>query len=554
MQGVERPERGLWDVQVLVGHLLPESGIFAFLAAHRGEVFRDEDYADLFAAFGRPSVPATRMAAVMTLQRLFELSDRETCEALRYDLRWKMAAGLSLDDAGIDPSTLPVWRKRLAASARPHRINEAVRQVTEATGILRGRRRRLVDSTILADAVAAQDTVTQLIAAVRRAAREVPGAAAVIAAGCSGFDYARGSRPVLDYSDPQAAAELVSALVNDADVIVAALRDADLDEGAAAALALLAAVAGQDVEPAEGSDGTDGRWQIAHKTAEDRMVSQVDPESRHSRKNRRTPIDGYRAHLAAEPSSGIITDEELTMASGEDNSDAAAARRFVAREHDRGQPAAGDAGPAREAADARDAGAGDGTAAGDEGPLTWYGDSAYGTGELRETVREAGDTAVIKPKTLRTPDIPGGFTFDDFGVDHQAGTVTCPAGHTRPIPPGRTVHFRAACAGCPLRARCTTARRGRSLRLHEHDQTLRQARRDWAGDPALRADYRTTRPGVERIVARVAVTRGRRARLRYRGTAKNNAWLKTRTAAINLTTLLRHGLTRRNGTWILATA
>lgn len=550
MQGVERPERGLWDVQALVEHLLPGSGVFAFLAGHRGEVFRDEDYADLFAASGRPSVPATRMAAVMTLQRLFELSDRETCEALRYDLRWKMAAGLSLDDPGIDPSTLPVWRKRLAASARPHRVNDAVRKVIEATGIVRGRRRRMVDSTILADAVATQDTVTQLIAAVRRAAREVPGAAEVIAAQCSGFDYARGRRPVIDYSDPQAAGELVSALVNDADAVVAALRDADLDEGAAAALALLAATAGQDVEPAEGSDGTDGRWRIAAKTAGDRMISQVDPESRCSFKNRRTPVDGYRAHLAAEPSTGIITDEELTMASGEDNSDAAAARRFVAREHDRGQ-AAGNGG--RAGPDAPDTGPDDGAAAGDEGPLTWYGDSAYGTGELREAVSEAGDTAVIKPKTLGTTGIPGGFTADDFDVDHQAGTVTCPAGHTRPIPPGRAVHFRTACAGCPLRARCTTAKSGRTLRLHEHDQTLRQARRDWAGDPALRADYRATRPGVERTVARVAVTRGRRARLRYHGTVKNNAWLKTRTAAINLTTLLRHGLTRRNGTWILAT-
>ena len=547
MQGFEVAQPGLWDVGALVGHLLPEGGMFAFLAGHRAEVFPDEDYADLFAATGRPSVPATRMAAVMTLQRLLDLSDRETCEALRFDLRWKMAAGLGLEDPGIDPSTLPVWRKRLAKSARPHRINDAVRQVIEATGILRGRRRRVVDSTILADAVASQDTVTQLIAAIRRVSREVPGAAEVIAAECSGFDYGRGRRPVIDYGDPQAVEELVSGLVNDAIAVTGALRDAKLGEEAAAALALLAATAGQDVEPAGDSDGTDGRWRIARKTAQGRIISQADPEARHSRKNWHTPVDGYRAHLAAEPGTGIITGEELTMASGDDNSDAAAARRFVAREHDRGDGAAPD-----------------GAVAGSDGPvldgeqdadddeqLTWYGDSAYGTGELRAAVSRAGDAGVIKPKTL-TPVIPGGFTADDFTADHQAGTVTCPAGHARRIPPSRAVHFSAACRDCPLRGRCTTSKTGRTLILHEHDQLLRQARRDWAANPALRSDYRATRPNVERVVARVAGVRGRRVKLRYRGTAKNHAWLKTRTAAVNLTALLRYGLTRSGRTWTLA--
>lgn len=89
-----------------------------------------------------------------------------------------------VDHKGFDPSTLVYWRKRLAKSARPHRINEAVRRVVEETGILRGRRKRAVDSTILADAVATQDTVTQLISAIRRVMREVPGAAELVA-GCA---------------------------------------------------------------------------------------------------------------------------------------------------------------------------------------------------------------------------------------------------------------------------------------------------------------------------------------------------------------------------------
>ncbi|HEY3023234.1 MAG TPA: transposase, partial [Actinomycetota bacterium] len=135
--------------------------MFAFLATHRGQVFPDEEFADLFpSGRGRPSLPAPVAAAILALQSLYDLSDAETAEAARCDLRWKVATGMALDDGGFHPSTLVYWRRRLASSARPHRINEAVKRVVEQTGILRGRRRRAVDSTILDDAVATQDTVT----------------------------------------------------------------------------------------------------------------------------------------------------------------------------------------------------------------------------------------------------------------------------------------------------------------------------------------------------------------------------------------------------------
>ncbi len=103
------------------------------------------------------------------------------------------------------------------------------------------------------------------------------------------------------------------------------LDDGGPAEQAASALGLLALVAGQDVEPAEGSDGTDGRWRIARKVAEDRVISVNDPEARHTRKSPENRRDGYRAHLAACPETGIITGEQLTQAAGEENSDAAIA-------------------------------------------------------------------------------------------------------------------------------------------------------------------------------------------------------------------------------------
>ena len=121
---------------------------------------------------------------------------------------------------------------------------------------------------------------------------------------CSGHDYSRPGKPKIDWDDPQAKDALVSALVNDANAVVAALAGVDLQEDAAAALALLALVAGQDVEPAEGSDGRDGRWRIARKVAEDRVISVVDPDARHTRKSPEARRDGYRAHVAADPGPG----------------------------------------------------------------------------------------------------------------------------------------------------------------------------------------------------------------------------------------------------------
>jgi IS5 family transposase len=519
VQGREQAGRQLLDAQSLVGHLVPAGSMFAFLAARRGELFAAEDFADLFpSGRGRPSVPASVMASVMVLQVLHDCSDAEAAEAARCDLRWKAGCGFPLDHGGFDPSTLVYWRRRLAASDRPHRISDAVRKVIEETGVLRGRRRRAVDSTVLADAVATQDTITQLIAAVRRAGRVVPGAGELIAAVCTGHDYSCPGKPRIDWDDPAAKDALVWALVTDAGAPVAALEGRELDERAASAVGLLALVAGQDVEPAEGSDGTDGRWRIARGVAEDRVISVHDPEARHIRKSPEARRDGYRAHVAADPETGIITGEKLTRAAGEDNSDAAVAAELIS---------------------------------GEPGQAEVYGDSAYGTGDLRAALDQAGHTAVIKPRPVR-PAVEGAFTLDDFTVDEAAGAVTCPAGITRRITARRTVTFRSACRACPLRHRCTTRKDGRSLILHPHDALLRAARAGWAAQPALREDYAKYRPNVERVISQIASRGGRRLKLRYLGTAKNNAWLSNRAAALNLRNLLRHGLDHRNGAWILS--
>jgi len=505
----------LLDVESVAGHLLKPGSVFAFLAGHRRELFPDAMFADLFPSErGRPSVPAEVMASVIVLQALQGLSDAETVDAVTYDLRWKAACGLPVTAGGFHPTTLTYWRRRLAASDRPNRIFDAVKVVVGQTGALAGKTRRALDSTVLDDAVATQDTVTQLIAAIRRVRRDVPGAAAVVAAHCTAHDCADPGKPAIAWDDEQARATLVDALVGDAHRLLGHLPDAELGAKAAEAVALLALVAGQDVEPARGSDGTDGRWQIARRVAEDRVISVHDPDARHAHKTVSRRQDGFKAHLAIEPDTGLITGCQLTTAAGPDASEATIGAWLLADEPDK---------------------------------LQVLADSPTAPADLLAALADAGHEAIIKPWPVRPP-VPGGFTIDAFIVDEAAGVATCPAGHTRPINRSRQVVFGATCRGCPLRARCTTSRTGRSLKLRDHDALTRVHRRR-ATDPAFQALYRQHRPMAERSIA--WLVRGNR-RLRYRGTTKNNAWLHTRAAALNLRRLIALGLTRTQTAWTLA--
>jgi hypothetical protein len=262
---------------------------------------------------------------------------------------------------------LTLWRTRLRGSERPERIFAAVRAVVEQTGILKGRQRRALDSTLLDDAVATQDTVTQLVAAIRRVRRLVP-AAATLTPAAHDYDHDPG-KPACAWDDPQARDRLVSALVSDALAVLPAVAGAELDAAQAEAVGLLALVAGQDVEPGE----QDGTWRIARKVPPDRVISVVDSEARHMPKSRSVYRDGYKAHLATEPETGLITAVALTPANTPD-------------------------GPV-----------GIGLLAKEPPGLEVLGDSAYGGGQVRIALRAAGHHQTIKPIGSHAS-IPGGFT------------------------------------------------------------------------------------------------------------------------------------------------
>ncbi len=260
MQGRPLDERELLDAESVAGHLVEPGSVFRLLAEHRRVLFPEVMFGDLFpSGRGRPSVPVDIAASILVLQALHGLSDREAMAALRTDLRWKVACGLPIGHAGYDASTLTYRRKRLAASSAPNRVFDAVKAVVAESGAIKGKNKRALDSTVLNDAVATQDTVTQLIAIIRKVAREVPGGADVIAEVCSAHDYHDPGKPQIAWADAEARAVLIDGLVKDALGLLEVLAGWELDGPAADVVALLALIAGQDVEPGEASDGTDGK-------------------------------------------------------------------------------------------------------------------------------------------------------------------------------------------------------------------------------------------------------------------------------------------------------
>ena len=645
MQGTEKPDRGLLDALGLCGALVREGSVHRFLAEHRLRLFGDGLFADLFGGRGRPSVPGSVIAVVMVLQALEGCSDREAVERLRCDVRWKAAAGLGIDDEGFDASVLTLWRQRLRASSCPERIFDAVREVAAECGALSKRTRRALDSTVLYDAVATQDTVTMIGAQIRRVRKLAPQAAALMLA----HDYDSRAKPVCDWGDPDERAWLIDELVTDAQRVLDALDGSQLSDEQAQAAELLAVVAGQDVEA---DPKVPGRWRIARRVAKGRVISTVDPEARHARKSRSQRRDGYKAHICAEPDTGLITAAELTTA---DTSDAQVGPRLLQQDPtaphnttadtdtttadtadtdtadtadtDTADTADADSGTAdtdtadtdtdtadtaghrqrhrrhrghrhrrhrhrgtadsdtadtdtadtadtdtdsdtdtadtdtadtdsatadTDTADTADTDTADTdtAAVGDVGAEGFVGlvlaDSAYASGEALDAFAAAGYDTAIKPINPK-PRIPGGFTRDDFTIDTDAQTVTCPAGHTKAVTSG-SARFGALCRGCPLRARCTTSAAGRSVTADAYHHRRQANKTRWA-QPATQGAYQQHRPMAERSIA--WLTRNKARRVPYRGVAANHLWLTTRAAAVNLVRLTNLGVTHNNGAFTL---
>jgi hypothetical protein len=556
------------------------TSIYGLLHRDCERLFPDEMFADLFTDVGRRSVPPMIVAVVMVLQRIEGCSDREAVDRFCFDARWKYAAGgLDFDYPGFVHTVLVDMRARLAASEAPNRIFDAVLEVAAEAGLVG--RRRVLDSTPIYDAVATMDTVTLVRSAIRGLLKAANAELEQVLRGVlvRDDDYRIAGKPVCDYDDPAARAEMIDALARDGAALLGVLDGRQVDEAVAAAGALLATVLGQDLDRDEA-----GVFRIARRVAKDRVISTVDPEARHGHKTAARGFDGYKGHIGVDPDSEIIT---ATVVGAGNGGDAAAAGALIGDLLD--EPTTDPTGSAEiadtttaevvagEVADTAEVGgvvtavaavagiavavaatAAAVAAAGD--PVTVdaaadracvYGDNAYGTGEFHDRLNRAG--IADKCKTQQPVAAGGRFAKDRFVIDLTAELVSCPAGNTAPIVRGRdgagTAGFGEYCAGCPLREQCTTARAGRTISVGVHEAALAAAR-ERQRDPDWIADYRATRPKVERKFGHLMRRKHGGRRARVRGTTKVGADFSLLAAAVNLARMAVLGVVSTGTGWV----
>ena len=533
----ERQGDLLDDLNRFCEQTLPDNSIYSLLNRERDRLFPDEMFAGLFSDRGRRSVPPCVVATVMVLQRLEGLSDREAVDRYAFDARWRYAAGVGGYDgdgwARFAHTVLVDMRARLATSEDPKRIFRVSLEAASKAGLVGAK--RVLDSTPLYDAVATMDTLTLIRSAIR-------GLLKVADAGLaeqlrtvlrSDDDYASLSKPQIDWDDPAAREQLIDSRAWDGYACLALLDGLRLTEPVSEAAELLATVLGQDLETTDGPDGA-GKFRIARRVAKDRIISTVDPDARHGHKTQARGFDGYKGHVAADPDSEIITDTEVSAGNVGDGAVAANLIDDLLPNHttDRGDTDGDD----------------------QDGPLV-YGDAAYGGGEFQDLLARHDITSRCKTQPPTAP--AGRFSKDLFTVDLDDDTVTCPAGQSADIVRDRhgdgTATFGSACHDCPLRAQCTSAAVGRSIKVGRYEHRLAEARQQQQ-DPSWAQDYRATRPKVERKLGHLMRRKhgGRRARMR--GRPKIDADFNLLAAAHNLARLAVLGVRSTTTGWAVTTA
>jgi hypothetical protein len=603
---------------------LPERSIFRLLYKHGDALFADEFFDDLYSWRGRASVPPRIVASVMVLQRLEGLSDREAVERLAFDLRWKLlhascvqpfgfsrlsaipgsefaCGGLDADYPSFVHTVLVNMRARLRRSEAPTRIFEAVLGIAKEAGLVGTR--RVLDSTPLYDAVATQDTVTLVRSGIRGVLRSCdeqtePRVRAVLKRDDS---YATPGKPVCDWDDADAREVLVDELARDGYAVLTLFDGEELAEDLGQAVRLLATLLGQDLE-----EGEDGSFRIAKGTSRDRVVSTVDPESRHGRKTASRKYEGYKGHVAIDPDSEIVTATTVTPANVgdgdvveeliddllEDSEDApstGASAPSETRPRDSEPP--GTAPDSERIIDDEKwpeapallmnlvsaaikwgvgllpdwFGRGSPEAATPEqAPVALpappheptrpvvFGDASYGGADVLRKLDEAGIDVYTKVQQMGSRG--GVYPQSAFEIDIEGETVTCPAGQTAPLwlsnDGSRRAKFAKRCSGCGLREACTKSKAGRTINVHAEFERLsvhRQAQRE----PQWQAQYKATRPKVERKLAHMMRRRHGGRRVRVRGRIRVGHDFALLAAAVNLARLATLGATMDNDRWVL---
>ena len=146
---------------------------YGSLASHRRELFHDEDFIDLYCSDnGRPSVPPSLMATALLLQAYEGVSDEEAKARADFDLRWKVALGIGLEERPFAKSTLQLFRSRLILHERVRTVFGQSLAFARRTGYFRSRKLKVVlDTSYVLGRGAVKDTYNLLADGITRLAR-----------------------------------------------------------------------------------------------------------------------------------------------------------------------------------------------------------------------------------------------------------------------------------------------------------------------------------------------------------------------------------------------
>lgn len=519
MLGSRGPQRGLLEADNLYADFVGRDSFYGFLASQRGVLFRDEDFAKLYCAQnGRPSVPPSLLATALVLQTHDRVSDEEAKQRADYDLRWKVALGVGIEDRPFAKSTLQEFRAQLVVHEEQGTLFKKSLELAKGQGYFRGKVKLKIalDTTAILGRGAVKDTYNLLADGIRLVLRALAepayGGRVEPWAEREGFgryvaEESLKGQAEINWEDPRERRHFLHGIVADAERVLEQVRQArsHLTEGSPEdqalvdAAGLLSRVLAQDIERRE--DGP----ALREGVAPDRMPSVHDPEMRHGRKSKAKRFDGHKAQVAVDTGSQMITAVAVLPGNAPDHEQALA--MVEATESATGCPVG-----------------------------ETIADCAYGVGGTRQEFADAGRPLIAKVPAATNQ---GLFSKAQFHIDPASGACTCPAGQVswdlrRRDGGGGVFHFAAAvCAPCPLRSQCVRGQGGRTVQLHAQEGLLQEARRLQAS-PAFRL-YPTLRQVAEHRLARLMQLGIRQAR--YRGRAKTLFQLSMAAAVANLTLL-----------------
>ena len=537
MLGERGPQHGLFDADHWYGDFVGSGSFYGFLASQRNVLFRDEDFAKLYCRDnGRPSVPPSLLATALVLQTFQRVSDAEAKQRADYDLRWKVALGIAIDERPFAKSTLQEFRAQLVLHEEQRAIFRKSLELAKGHGYFRGKAKLRValDTTNILGRGAVKDTYNLLadgiVQVLRVLAQQAGESLATWAQAADLVRYVNGKslkgQATVTWEDAKERQGFLQGVVEDADRVLGLVRQARVqheagdaeDAALAAAAGLLSRLLVQDIE--RGADGA----VLRDGVAPDRVVSVHDPEMRHGRKSKAKRFDGHKAQVAVDTESQLITAVDVLPGNAPDHDQALEMVQQTEEATDS---------PVEET----------------------MGDGAYGDGATRQVFVDAGRKLIAKVPGMSNQ---GRFPKTAFVIDLEAQTCTCPAGETtadlrrdatkgttteteggdqdqnQEQKRGGTFQFAAVvCVACPLLEQCVRGTGGRTVRLHPQEALL-QAARELQASPEF-AEYRQLRQAAEHRLARLVQLGLRQAR--YFGRAKTLFQLCMAATVANLTLL-----------------